>query len=181
MANGTRVESGRVVLCPFNDAFWAPGRRWYNDPEIITLTSDDQSELTESEFRATIEADLTADHSVVFGIRDENEYPIGIGILRNIDPVHGGCELHITIGERRCWNQGYGAEAISAMRDYAFEVAGCHKVLSTPFLENPRMIRCLEKCGFEREGTLREALKQGDQFIDIVLMGLINPKDVTVS
>lgn len=179
MANGTEVKGERITLCPFGDDFWAPGLSWYNDPDIIALTSDDQSELSEAEFRQTIENDLTAQHSIVFGIRDEQDLPIGIGILRNVDPVHRGCELHITIGERRCWDRGYGAEAIAAMRDYAFGVAGCHKVISTPFAKNPRMIRCLEKCGFEREGVLRDALLQGDTFIDVVIMGVINPTEST--
>ena len=177
MANGTEVRTGRIRLCPFGDDFWSRGLGWYNDPEIIKLTSDDQSQLSEEEFRQTVEGDLSAQHSVVFGIRDENEEPIGIGILRNVDPVHRGCELHITIGERRCWDRGYGAEAISAMRDYAFQVEHCHKVISTPFAKNPRMIRCLEKCGFEREGVLRDALLQGESFIDVVVMGIINPSD----
>lgn len=177
MANGVQVTRGRVSLSPFDEDFWAPGLTWYNDPEIIDLTSDDKSELSVDEFRQTIEADLTADHSIVFGIRDEEGAPIGIGILRNVDPVHRGCELHITIGERRCWDRGYGADAISAMRDYAFQVAGCHKVISTPFAKNPRMIRCLEKCGFEQEGVLRDALLQVDTFLDVVLMGAINPAE----
>ena len=174
MANGTEVQRGRITLCPFGEDFWSNSREWYNDPEIIALTSDDQSQLTEKEFRLTIEGDLNADQSIVFGIRDEAGLPIGIGILRNVDPVHRCCELHITIGERRCWDKGYGAEAISAMRDYAFDTLRCHKVLSTPFAKNPRMVRCLEKCGFEREGVLRDALLQGDTFIDVVLMGVIN-------
>lgn len=177
MANGVDVPGDRVSLCPFDGPFWTRGRDWYNDPEIIALTSDDQTPLSEEDFRLTIENDLAAETSVVFGIKDENGEPIGIGILRNVDPVHRGCELHITIGERRCWDRGYGAEAISAMRDHAFHALNCHKVISTPFAKNPRMVRCLEKCGFEREGVLRDALKQGDKFIDVVLMGAIHPNE----
>ncbi len=112
MAHGVILKGERNALCPFEDDFWSLGRGWYNDPEIIALTSDDPSELSAAEFRQTIEGDLAAEHSVVFGIRDESDAPIGIGILRNVDPVHRGCELHITIGERRCWDRGYGAEAI---------------------------------------------------------------------
>ena len=178
MMKGTEIKGNRIRLCPFADDFWSPGLRWYNDPEIIALTSDDQSQLSEEDFRRTIEGDLSAEHSVVFGLRDENRAPIGIGILRNVDPVHRGCELHITIGERRCWDHGYGTEAISAMRDHAFDALNCHKVISTPFLKNPRMIRCLEKCGFEREGVLHDALMQGDSFIDIVIMAVFNPSEI---
>lgn len=178
MANGPEFVGARISLCPFKDDFWTLCLDWYNDPEIIKLTSDDQSPLTAEEFRLMIEGDLSAEHSVVFGIRDEGNTPIGIGILRNIDPLHRGCELHITIGSRSHWGRGYGTDAISSMRDYAFQTQGCHKVISTPFAKNPRMIRCLEKCGFEKEGILRDALLQADSFIDVVLMGAINPADV---
>lgn len=179
MANGTEAKGARITLCPFEGDFWTLGLDWYNDPEIVAMTSDDQSLLNEQEFRLTMEGDLVAKHSIVFGILDEDRLPIGIGILRNVDPVHRGCELHITIGERRCWDRGYGADAISTMRDYAFHKRNCHKVISTPFAKNPRMIRCLEKCGFEQEGVLRDALLQGDSFIDVVLMGVINPLEAS--
>jgi RimJ/RimL family protein N-acetyltransferase len=167
----------RVRLCPFEGEFWDLGLSWYNDPEIIDLTSDDPEPLTAEQFHATISGDLENTRSRVFGIRTTEGRPIGIGLLRNVDPVHGGCDLHITIGERDHWGRGYGAEAISLMRDFAFGPLGLHKVLSTPFVKNPRMIRCLEKCGFEREGLLRDAIRQGGRFIDVMIMAAINRQD----
>ncbi len=177
MANGVSIQEKRVHLCPFEGRFWEVGLVWYNDPEIVALTSDDSDPLTEEQFRATIRADLEDAQSVVFGIRNEQETPIGIGILRNIDPVHRGCDLHITIGEKGHWNRGYGAEAIGLMKDYAFWTLNLHKVISTPFAHNPRMVRCLEKCGFQREGMLRDALFVDGRFIDVVIMGTIHPEE----
>ena len=176
MANGPRIVGSRVKLGPFEGAFWAVGLRWYNDPVVIDLTSDDPSELTEDQFRQTIETDLRHERSVVFGISDLTDRPIGIGILRNLDPIHRGCDLHITLGPEDARGKGLGAEAITLMRDHAFG-EGMHKVMSTPFSKNPRMIRCLEKCGFEHEGVLRDALLQGSRFIDVTLMSAINPNE----
>ena len=172
VANGPRIEGDLVRLGPFDGPFWSLGLAWYNDPVVIELTSDDPSELTEEQFRQTIETDLHHDRSVVFGISDREERPIGIGILRNLDPIHRGCDLHITLGPEDARGRGLGGEAISLMRDHAFGV-GMHKVISTPFSKNPQMIRCLEKCGFEHEGVLRDALLQGDRFIDVTLMATI--------
>ncbi len=179
MANGVTVKGRRVSLCPFEGSFWEVGLGWYNDPEIVALTSDDPTPLTEEQFQATIQTDLDNTRSVVFGIRNELKAPIGVGMLRSVDPVHRGCDLHITIGEKDHWNRGYGAEAIGLMVDYVFGELKMHKVISTPFLFNPRMVRCLEKCGFQQEGVLRDALRVGDRFIDVVIMGLINPAEQT--
>jgi len=55
------------------------------------------------------------------------------------------------------------------MRAYAFQGLELHRMVSTPFAHNVRMVRCLEKCGFEREGVLRDALWIQERFVDVVL------------
>ena len=177
MANGIEVKGDGASLCPFGGAFWNQGLAWYNDPEIIALTSDDPNPLTKEQFRVLIQADLDNEQSVVFGIQNEAGEPIGIGMLRTIDQVHRSADLHITVGERLLWGKGYGAEAIGLMCAHAFESLGLHKLVSTPFAHNVRMLRCLKKCGFEREGVLRDALWTGERFIDVEIMGLINPSE----
>lgn len=174
MSNGVEIMGKQIQLCPFKKNFWGIGLLWYNDPEILTLTSDDLDPLTEYQFQTMIGTDLEDERSVVFGIQDREKAPIGIGMLRNIDSSNLGCDLHITIGEKGKWNQGYGSEAVGLMMDYAFCTLKLHKVTSTPFSHNLRMVRCLEKCGFHREGMLRDALLVNGQYIDVVIMGIIN-------
>ena len=43
------------------------------------------------------------------------------------------------------------------------------------------MVRCLEKCGFRREGLLSDALWIGERFIDVAIYGLINPAETKAS
>jgi len=174
MANGVHFQGQRVSLGPFEGDFWHVGLVWYNDPEIIAMTSDDPNPLSEEQFRNMIQVDLDQANAVVMGIRNERDQPIGVGMLRHIDGLHKGCELHITIGEKDHWGKGYGTEAIGLMRDYAFVGLELHRVVSTPFAHNKRMVRSLEKCGFEHEGLLRDALWIQGAFTDVVIMGVLN-------
>jgi RimJ/RimL family protein N-acetyltransferase len=114
---------------------------------------------------------------VVFGVLDESGTPMGIAMLRSVDRVHRSADLHITIGDRSRWGKGYGAESIRLMCDHAFDDLKLHKVISTPFAFNQRMVRCLQKCGFQREGRLRDALWIGERYVDVEIMGRINPAD----
>ena len=65
------ARRARVTLEPFGEDYWREGLRWYNDPEIIALTSDDPNPLTEPQFRELIQADLDRATSAVFGIRSD--------------------------------------------------------------------------------------------------------------
>jgi RimJ/RimL family protein N-acetyltransferase len=170
-------RSDRVLLCPFEGEFWARGLAWYNDPEIIAATSDDPNPLTEAQFRELIDRDRLSETARVFGVRESGGRPIGVLVLRNIDPVHRGAELHITVGEPAFRGKGYGAEAIRLAVAFAFDRLGLHKVVSTPFAHNLPMVRCLRKCGFEQEGLLRDALCINGRFIDVAIMGTINPRE----
>jgi RimJ/RimL family protein N-acetyltransferase len=176
MANGIPLQGERIGLCPFDGAFWQVGLHWYNDVEIISMTSDDPNPLTDEQFRTMMRLDLDHAQSVVMGVVNEERKPIGVGMLRHVDDLHRSCELHITIGEKDHWGRGYGTEAIRMMRDYAFNELGLHRVISTPFRHNLRMVRSLEKCGFEREGVLRDALWIGGKFTDVVIMAVLNSR-----
>lgn len=53
------------------------------------------------------------------------------------------------------WGRGIATAACRAATAWAFEVAGWHRVQGTTLLANRRSQRVLEKCGFRREGLLR--------------------------
>ena len=167
-------RSERLSFCEFDGEFWERGLAWYNDPEIIAATSDDPNPLTPDQFRKLIDRDRLSEHARTFGIQASGGEAIGLVVLRSIDPIHRGADLHITIGEGAFRGKGHGSEAIRATVNFAFDRLGLHKVVSTPFSDNAQMIRCLEKCGFEQEGRLRDALFIGGRFIDVLVMGIIN-------
>lgn len=56
---------------------------------------------------------------------------------------------------RRYWGQGFMAEAVTAVVDWAFTEPSVSRVGALCDVDNQRSARLLEKAGFEREGVLR--------------------------
>ena len=74
------------------------------------------------------------------------------------------------IGEKDCWDQGYGTEATRLILDYAFNVLGLHNVMLSVYDYNRRGVRAYEKAGFKVIGRRRQALRLGHKRHDVILM-----------
>ena len=81
--------------------------------------------------------------------------------------------LGITIGEKDCWGQGYGTDAIVTLLRYAFDWMNLHRVDLMVWSENPRAIASYRKCGFVEEGRLRQDQYQSGAFQDVLVMGVL--------
>jgi RimJ/RimL family protein N-acetyltransferase len=76
--------------------------------------------------------------------------------------------LAMGIHDRRFWSRGYGTEAIQLLLRYAFDDLGLHRIDLLVIEYNARAIRAYEKCGFVREGVVREsALVDGAWYSDV--------------
>jgi len=110
--------------------------------------------------------------------RTRETFPFGIA-LREEDRLIGSCELRlgpaahrtadlgIAIGEPASLGKGYGTEAIGLLLEYGFGSLNLHRVELSVYANNPRAIRCYEKCGFRREGAKREARWWNGRFWDV--------------
>ena len=58
---------------------------------------------------------------------------------------------------RAYWGNGYMPEALKAVMDYLFDVAGMNRVVATHDVNNPKSGRVMDKAGMKYEGTLRQA------------------------
>lgn len=106
-----------------------------------------------------LEADGTHIGEVVLNDYDEDNASIGFRIALNADSRFG---------------QGYGTEATRAVVEHAFGVIGVHRISLEVYAFNPRAQRVYEKCGFQMEGRLRDALQWNGEWIDAVLMGMLS-------
>jgi len=112
------------------------------------------------------------DNGVSFAIEVDGRY-IGHCSLSGIDAVNRTCELSIEIGEKTCWGQGYGRDAIHLLLQYAFDHHNLNRVWLETHSENERAIRCYRACGFVEEGRLRQHLWLDGRFVDRIYMGLL--------
>ena len=82
-------------------------------------------------------------------------------------------ELAIMIGETQMHGKGYGTDAIRTLCQFGFDELNLHKIKATVFDFNEPALRCYEKCGFVREGLLKQEIYREGAYHDVVMMGLI--------
>ena len=109
---------------------------------------------------------------VLFVIEDLAEArAIGTCQLFNINWVHRNAELQIRIGDNGSQSRGLGSEAIKLLVNFGFQDLNLHRIHLHVFTTNERAIWAYEKCGFVREGVLREAAHINGEFVDVLCMG----------
>lgn len=101
---------------------------------------------------------------------------IGSIRLHQISMCDHSARLAIGIWNIDYLSKGLGTEAIRLVLGYAFDTMRLHRVELTVLDYNLRGIRCYEKCGFRREGVLREsAFIEGEYHSDII-MSILEPE-----
>ncbi len=103
----------------------------------------------------------------------ETDRLIGTCAFSQLDGDNGSALFHITIGERDCWDRGYGTEATALMLDHAFGTLALHRVGLSVFAFNERAIRSYRKVGFVVEGRSREAIWRDGHFFDEIHMSVL--------
>jgi RimJ/RimL family protein N-acetyltransferase len=81
--------------------------------------------------------------------------------------------LGIMIGDKTCWDHGYGTDAILTLLGFAFDEMNLHRVWLEVHADNARAIACYHKCGFLEEGRKRDDRYRGGRYIDTVVMGIL--------
>ena len=169
------IEGERVALGPLRRDLLPLYQRWMNDPAVVRTLGDGSLRpvLLEDE-QQWYERSVGATNDVTFQIYVRSGWrPIGTTAIVGINQRHETASFGIMIGEKDCWDQGYGTEATRLILDYAFNVLGLHNVRLTVYDFNPRGVRAYEKAGFKVIGRRRQALRLGHGRHDVILMGAL--------
>jgi len=148
--------------------------RWFNDPDVLHwLHLSEMPRPTLESESARLESHLRDPYRRSWMIDNHQGQPIGNVGLAAIDDVHFRAELYISVGERAYWSGGYGTDAIRLVLRCAFEELGLNRVFLIADADNPRAIRCYQKCGFVQEGVLRGHRLRFGEPIDMVMMSVL--------
>lgn len=148
--------------------------RWFNDPDVrYWLALSEAPELTLEKEREWFEEARGNPDRVLWCIEKEGGQLIGNLGLHFIDETHGRATLGISIGEKEYWGRGYGSEAIAQALRYGFGELGLRRIDLQVDEDNERGIRCYEKCGFVREGLLREHRLRNGRPVNAVVMSVL--------
>lgn len=146
---------------------------WINDRDQVLFNAPYRP-VTEAQHRAWFDDQVRSQSTVLFAIRViDGDRLIGTTQLLHIHPVHRTTELQIRIGDPADRGRGLGTEAVRLLLDFAFRDLNLHRVGLHVLATNTGAIRVYEKCGFRREGLLREAAHIDGQAVDLVLLGVL--------
>jgi len=146
--------------------------RWFNDPEVREYLAVYQPFSTAKEEK-WFEGQLEDSASELYAIETGDGVHIGNIGLHSINWRERNTELGIIIGEKEYWGQGFGSDAIRTILRFAFEEMNLRRVFLRVRHDNARGIRAYEKCGFQHEGRLREAMFGNGRYYDEVRMAVL--------
>lgn len=163
MISESILAGDKVRLRPAEERDLPSFVAWLNDPEVRRWLALSEAEpLTMEGEREWYERTRASEADLVWVIETAEGKPIGTLGLHRIDQAHGRGTLGIQIGEKDRWGRGYGTDAIRQALGFAFRELSLRRVELNVDEDNERGIRCYEKCGFVREGLLRQyRLREG--------------------
>ena len=98
---------------------------------------------------------------------------IGESVINEIDWDTRSANFRIAIFQATERDKGIGTWMVEVTRDFAFEELKLHRLALEVYSFNPRAVKVYNKAGFQCEGILRDAILDGNQYADVVLMAML--------
>lgn len=171
------LTGDRVVLRPFTVDDAAAFQAILVDPEVIRLTGSPPQEPFDLDrlrdwYGSRSSQTDRLDLAVVDRATGEC---VGEVVLFEWDQHNNNCTFRTLIGPSGR-GRGLGTEAVRLVVGYGFEQLGLHRIGLQVFDFNPRARRVYEKVGFVAEGTERQVLRDGDDWVDATGMSILAPE-----
>jgi RimJ/RimL family protein N-acetyltransferase len=155
---------------------------WLNDPEVrrYLLTNLPISQANEEQWFENM-LKLPGNEQP-FGIEIREGIPkngndhwrlIGNCSFMDINWTVRSAEVGLFIGEKSCWNKGYGTEVMRLLLRTGFETLNLNRIFLRVDEENKGGIRAYEKAGFVHEGRFRQETFQNGEYGDVLLMSVL--------
>lgn len=98
---------------------------------------------------------------------------IGESVINQIDWDMRCANFRICLFRAAQRGKGIGTWAVEITRDFAFAGLQLHRLELDVFSFNPRAEKVYKKAGFQTEGILRDAVRDGERYADDILMAIL--------
>ncbi|MEI7218097.1 GNAT family N-acetyltransferase [Pectobacterium carotovorum] len=174
----TRIETPRLLLRPlYRDD--APALfAFMSDPVVMRFWNHPPWQHIEQAHDAIDEhwSALCAGQHMKLGLEiKESGELIGTCVLFNLEIESKRAEIGYCLAAS-AQGKGYMAEALSALRDFAFETAGLSRLEAEIDPRNVASAHSLERLGFTQEGLLKQRWIVDGEVSDSALYGLLAAK-----
>ncbi|WP_030991393.1 GNAT family N-acetyltransferase [Streptomyces sp. NRRL S-1813] len=169
------LTGDRVRLVPLSVRHAAAFHAACLDPETRRLTGT-HHDFTREEIQAWCAGSADRTDRLDLAVEDrETGAFLGELALNQIDPPNANGSFRIALVPGAT-GRGIGSEATRLLLDHAFDRVRLHRVQLEVFDYNPRARRAYEKCGFEVEGRMREALFWDGAWHDVFVMAALRSR-----
>ena len=117
--------------------------------------------------------DIFADNQLRLMIESPEKQVVGIIDLFNFEPFHNRAEIGIVVA-KECRQKGVGELALRLLIAHSFDFLGLHQLYAHIDVTNEACRSLFQKCGFEECGYLKDWMRTGKTFRDVVVMQLMN-------
>jgi RimJ/RimL family protein N-acetyltransferase len=159
-----RLELSKCVvrLMQLNDA---PGLARHGNNPNVSANNNLPLPMTLDAAQQWLEARLNQSTTVLCAIEVDWEVVGAIGLTVQPGLKSHSAEIGFWLGEKY-WNKGITTEAVRAFTEYGFTQHGLSRIYAHVFSWNAASMRVLEKCGYQREGWLRQSVVKGGKLVD---------------
>lgn len=98
---------------------------------------------------------------------------LGTIILSDIDQKNATGHIHIKMLKDGGRGRGYGTDAVKAMVRYAFEELRLNCIYANILAYNDASIKLFERCGFKKDGVLRQRVYKKGKFVDMLAYSIL--------
>ena len=129
---------------------------WWTDPELVQLDATPVLTTTFARYLSGYLSEIRypSPNKYAFAIETLGGKHIGICSYHNINETKGEAEVGIMIGNRDCWDKGYGADAVTTLLNHIYRATSLNRIYLKTIDSNHRAQRCFRKCGFTPYGHL---------------------------
>ena len=146
--------------------------RWYNDFEVMRTYGNQFRLSTYEKFEDAYARDSAGGTDFIdFAVYEQATMRlIGQCALEQVNYFDRTAKYTILIGEKDCWNKGFGTETTQLVLDYSFTCLGLHNIYLTVYDFNQRGFNAYRRAGFKEFGRQRQACRLGGNAYDVVHM-----------
>lgn len=166
------ITGDRIILRAWERSDLAAFTRWFNDPDVTIYLGNSHPCMSFDQEQRFYDNTLDDKHRYCITLKESGRL-IGNCSLLHLNAKDRCAEVGIVIGEKDCWSQGYGREALGLLLEIGFEGLGLNRIALRLVDFNERGHRCYLAAGFVDEGRLRKDTFARGTFHDTLLMSVL--------
>lgn len=93
--------------------------------------------------------------------------------LSSLDRRNLRADITVHVAEAGMRGRGYGRDAVALLCRFAFEDLNLRRLKAQVYDCNTLCLKCLEACGFQREGVLKEEMYRFGAWHDVIELALM--------